>query len=183
MTVNDIDAQVERALRSLTAVARKVARAATWLLVLTVIVCGSSFWLGLEALSGAGQTAWIILGGVFGAIAIWSAAVARWRIGFVRRNVPQVAADVRTLISQGGQQAQTVIDVFQDDELGTGSAMVVSRNVFGARGLVGQGVASSAKLTYAIHAITSFPWLALVSTAISLVFGFLAMFFLLALAL
>ena len=60
---------------------------------------------------------------------------------------------------------------------------MVSRRLYGLRGVVGHGLEGSARLTDAVTAITSFPGLALMAVGISLVFGFLALIFLLALAL
>ena len=76
----------------------------------------------------------------------------------------------------------TVIDVFED---GTSSPTTIgaSRTVVGMRGLSGQTLSGSVKLAHAVHAITSFPWLAFVTVAITSVFGFMAFIFLIALAL
>jgi hypothetical protein len=178
---------VERTVAGITRLAGRVARYATLLLIFTVVTCVGSFWLGLEALSDGIESVWAVLGVVFGAIAIGCAALARLRIGRVRRHVPQIASEVRALVASGGRDAITVIDVF-DTEAETAatseSPRALPRSVVSMRALSSSSAINSATmLTEAIRAITTFPWLALVSVAITSVFGFLALVFLIALAL
>ena len=152
----------------------------------TTVVALGSFLLGLAALSGGIRSVWIVLGIVFGAIAIGAAFVARWRIGAVRRDVPGIAADVRPLIAEG---KEGTID--RDPRLParrrrrptTGSAIVLSRRMYDLRGVMGHGLVGFGPA----HATPSprsrrFPGLALTAIGISLVFGFLGVIFLLALA-
>ncbi len=180
--MTEYDGLVERTVASVVRIANKVTRAATVLLVAAVVIDVGSFWLGLQALSGGIESVWAVLGIVFGAIAIGCAAVARWRIGLVRKHVPAIAAEVRSLVASGKGDELTVIDVFED---GTSSPTTIgaSRSVVGMRGLSGQTLSGSVKLAHAVHAITSFPWLALVTVAITSVFAFMAFIFLIALAL
>jgi hypothetical protein len=70
-------------------------------------------------------------------------------------------------------------DVFEDG----GSAIVLSRQMYGFKNLAGSGLESSARLSATVTAITSFPALVLGAILISMVFGFLGMIFLIALAL
>jgi hypothetical protein len=64
------------------------------------------------------------------------------------------------------------------------SPRALPRSVVSMRALSSSSAINSATmLTEAIRAITTFPWLALVSVAITSVFGFLALVFLIALAL
>ncbi len=186
----NIDRLVRRAVDGITTIAGRAAAFATRLLLGTLVVCVGGFLLGAAALSGGIQTVWIVLGIVFGAIAIGSAFVARWRVGAVRRHVPELADEVRTLISEGKAGTRTVIDTFtiDDDEIdGTrgdsGSAIVLSRQMYGFRNIAGGPLESSARLTAAVTALTSFPLLVLAAVLISLVFAFLGVIFLIALAL
>lgn len=179
--MDDIEGLVERTVASVLRIADRVVMWATLLLIAAVVIDLGSFWLGLEALSGGIESVWAVLGVVFAAIAIGCAFVARWRLGRVRKHVPELVSDVRSLVENGQDTAYTVIDVFDNDD---GPATFgVSRSVIGMKGLVGSGLAGSAKLTQAVTAITSFPWLALATVAITAVFGFLAFVFLIALAL
>lgn len=189
--LSDIDRHVQRAVDGITAIASRAAAFSTRLLLGTLLVCVGGFLLGAAALTGGIQTVWIVLGVVFGAIAIGSAFVARWRVGSVRRHVPELADEVRTLISEGATGTRTVIDTFTIDEDGDGrrdgldggSAFVMSRQMYGFRDMAGSGIESSARLTAAVTALTSFPLLVLAAVLISLVFAFLGVIFLIALAL
>ena len=190
--MSEIDELVQRAVNTVTMIAGRASAFATKLLLGTVVVCVGGFLLGVAALSGGIETVWIVLGIVFGAIAIGGAFVARWRVGSARRHVPELADEVRTLISEGKDTTRNVVETFVVDtgvegagaaDSDTGSAIVLSRQVYGFRDAIGSGLESSARLTAAITALTSFPGLVLMAVAISLVFAFLGAIFLLALAL
>lgn len=183
----EIDELVRRTVATVTMIADKAAAFATRLFVLSAVVCIGGFLLGVAALSGGIEQVWIVLGIVFGTIAVGGALLARWRVGSVRRHVPELADEVRTLITEGRDGTRTVIDAFVVDGDGDGhtggSAIVMSRQMYGFKNAVGSGLESSARLTAAVTALTSFPGLVLGAIAISLVFGFLGVIFLIALAL
>ena len=189
--MSQTDDLVQRAVDGITFVAAKATSFSTKLLLATTAVCVFGFLLGTAALSGGIETVWIVLGIVFGAIAIGGAFVARWRVGSVRRHVPELATEVRGLLSEGTDRTRTVIETFavdadgdgDSDGLNSGSAVVLSRQMYGFKGVVGSGLESSARLTAAITALTSFPMLVLAAVAISAVFAFLGFIFLIALAL
>ena len=190
--MSEIDELVRRTVDMVTMIAKKAARFSTKLLLGVVFVCVAGFLLGVAALSSGIQQVWIVLGLVFGSIAIGSAFVARWRVGSIKRHVPELANEVRSLLSEGKDSTRTVIETFAveaDSDGGSdvsedgGSAIVMSRQMYGFKGLVGSGLERSARLTAAVTAITSFPWLVLVAVLISMVFGFLGFIFLIALAL
>ena len=189
--MSEIDELVQRTVDTVTMIAGKAAGFATKLFIGAAVVCIGGFLLGIAALSGGIQTVWIVLGIVFGAIAIGGALVARWRVGSVKRHVPELADEVRTLISDGKQTSRTVIESFvvdadgdgERDGFSGGSAIVMSKQMFGFKNVVGSGLESSARLTAAVTALTSFPGLVLAAIGISIVFGFLGVIFLIALAL
>lgn len=189
--MSDIDRLAERAVATVTTIATRAAAFSTKVFLGAAIVCVGGFLLGVAALSGGIEKVWIVLGIVFGAIAVGGALVARWRVGSVRRHVPELADEVRTLISEGKDTSRTVIDTFvvdadgdgERDGFGGGSAIVLSRQMYGFRNVVGSGLESSARLTAAVTALTSFPILVLAAIAISIVFAFLGVIFLIALAL
>jgi hypothetical protein len=187
----EIDELVRRTVDTVTLIADRAAAFSTRLFLMAVLICGGGFLLGVAALDGGIRQVWIVLGLVFGAIAVGGAFLARWRVGSVRRHVPELADEVRTLISEGKDTTRTVIDTFVVDADGDGdrdgfaggSAIVMSRQMYGFKDMVGSGLESSARLTAAVTALTSFPALVLGTIAISLVFGFLGVIFLIALAL
>jgi hypothetical protein len=191
--MSEIDDLVQRAVTGVTAIAGRAARFAGRLLLMAIVVCGGGFLLGVAALSDSNgvQAVWIVLGIVFGAIAIGGSFLAWWRVGAVKRHVPELAAEVRTLISEGKDTGRTVVETFVVDTDGdgrrgdpnTGSAIVLSRQMYGFRNVVGSGLESSARLTAAITALTSFPGLVLAAVLVTCVFAFFGFVFLIALAL
>jgi hypothetical protein len=193
--VTDVEQIVRRAVDTITTIAGKAAQFSTKLLLGTVVVCVGSFLLGLAALSGGVETIWSVLAIVFGSIAIGAATVARWRVGAVRRHVPQLAEEVRRLVTDGTDRSRTVIETFAVDpyEGGTGnapggpsdreSAIVLSRRMSGFRGTLGSGLERTVRLSAAVTALTTFPLLVLMAVAISVVFASLGLIFLIALAL
>jgi hypothetical protein len=188
ITMSDIDELVARAVNGVTTIAGRAAAFSTRILLWTIVVCVGGFLLGIAALSGGIQTVWIVLGIVFGAIAIGSAFVARWRIGAVKRHVPDLADEMRALLDRDREAGQVVIDTFVVDgrteaNPGAGSSLVVGRHMYGVRGDVGTGLEGTPYLSAAIRAVTGFPLRMLGAVLISLVFGFLGVIFLIALAL
>ena len=189
--MSDNDRLVQRAVDGVTLIAARAAAFSTKVFLGAAIVCVGGFLLGIAALSGGIEKVWIVLGVFFGAIAIGGSLIARWRVGSVRRHVPELADEVRTLISEGKDSTRTVIDTFVVDADGDGerdgptggSAIVMSRQMYGFKNVVGSGLESSARLTAAVTALTSFPGLVLAAIAISMVFAFLGFIFLIALAL
>ena len=197
----DIDELVHSIVGSVSTIADRAAGFSTKLLLLVVVVCVGGFLLGVAALSGGIQSVWIVLGIVFGSIAIGCAGIARWRVGAVRRHIPELAGEVRTMISEGAPESRTVIDTFVVEVDGEplegasagatgvpgeptqGSASVRSRQMGGFSSSIGPGLARWPQMFAAVRALTTFPFLLLAAVAISMVFGFLGFIFLIALAL
>ena len=189
----EIDELVRRTVAGISMVTSRAAAFSTKLLLGVVLVCVGGFLLGVAALSGGIQTVWIVLGIVFASIAIGCAGVARWRVGAVRRHIPELAGEVRTMISEGQPETRTVIDTFVVDIDGstpdgadgapTDSAIVMSRQMGGFGNAFGPDLARWPRLLAAVRALTTFPFLMLAAIAISMVFAFLGSVFLLALAL
>lgn len=174
----ELDAYATRAVAHVTALATRASRFAGLIAVFVVVVCVGSFLMGLQALDG-GRNVWIVLGGFFGAVAVGSALIGWWRLGSVKRHVPELATEVRNLLGQG-RQAATLIETFQVSDadgtvhyqarLDSSGAVDVTRTLWGLKGVVGTGTETFARLTATITALTSYPVLALSSVLISLVF-------------
>ena len=139
--MSDIDDLVRRTVNGVTLIAGKAAAFSTRLLIMVVVVCVGGFLLGVEALSGGIETVWIVLAFTFGAIAIGCAFVARWRVGSVRRHIPELADEVRTLATEDPNNTRTVVETFVIDtdadgnpiggDGSEGSAIVLSRQMGG----------------------------------------------------
>lgn len=188
--MSDIDQIVRRAVDGITMIAGKASRFSTRILVVTTVVCVGGFVLGVQALSGGIETVWIVLATVFGSLAIGGAVVARWRVGSVRRHAPDLVDEVRALMTDGRDSTRTVIETFAVDPDGdgregtsNGSAIMLSRQMYGFRSASGPGLEQSTRLNQAVTALTTFPLLLLMSVVISSVFAFLGFIFLVALAL
>lgn len=186
--MTDIDEVVRRAVDTITMLAGRAAAFSTRVLLVTTLICVGGFVLGVAALSGGIETVWIVLGICFGSIAIGGAFVARWRVGAVRRHVPELVDEFRQLASRDA--TRTVVESFTVDSSDAdgrpnqgGSTIVMSRHLHGFRGAAGAGFAQSTRLNAALTALTTFPVLMIVAILISAVFGFLGLIFLIALAL
>lgn len=185
----ELERVVQRVVDTVTTIASKATRFAVRLVIGVAIVCIGSLLLGVAALDGGARNVWVVLAVVFATIAIGGPLLAMFRIGLVTRHVPELVDEVRTLIVDGRSAGRTVIDTFDaDDPDRPGragddrSAIGMTRQVHGLRGAVGSGLEGSARLTAAVTALTSFPGLVLSAIAISLVFAFLGVIFLVALA-
>lgn len=176
-TPRDIDAMVDRAAAGIGRISGKVAKYSAVTLVLATVVCIGSLVLGIAALDGGIETVWIVLGIVFAVIAIGGPLVALWRALSARRHAPEILAEVRGLASRGDPD---VIDTFVVDDEG-GSAVVLARQFGGnsARRAPGQ----TPRLAAATSGLAAFPFQILVTLIVTSIFGFLALIFLIALAL
>lgn len=187
--MTDVDQIVRRAVAGITRIAGRAAAFATTILLATAVVCVGGFLLGVAALSGGIETVWIVLGTVFGSLAIGGAFTAAWRAGSVKRHAPELMDEVRALMTDGRDSTRTVIESFaveaDDDPDGAagGSAIVLSRQMSGFRSVAGSGLDRAPRLDAAVTALTSFPLLVLMALAITTVFAFLGFVFLIALAL
>ncbi|MEO6652304.1 MAG: hypothetical protein ABIP17_06580 [Ilumatobacteraceae bacterium] len=184
--MSELEQLAQRVTATVSMIASKATRFARRLLGAVAVVCIGSFLLGIAAFDGGARSVWIVLGGVFAAIAIGGPLLAMWRIGMVTRHAPELVAEVRTLIERGQGTSRTVIDTFDADDpdrpADGRSAITLTREMAGLRGLAGAGLEGSARLTAAITALTGFPITVLTAIAISLVFAFLGVIFLVALA-
>ncbi len=183
----DIDDLVRRAVQTVQSIADRAVSLATKVLLVVAIVSMGGFALGVAALSDGVEQVWVVLGIVFGSIAIGSAILARWRFGTVRRHVPELADEVRTLVAENPEHGRTVIETFVvDDEAGQpadGSAVVMTRQMGRFQAGLGPGIGQSVRLAAAVKALTTFPLLMFAAITITIVFGFLSFIFLIALAL
>lgn len=185
--MSDIDDLVQRTTAFVTNVADKVSGFAGKIFIVAAGICGVSFYLGLEALSGGIETVWIVLGLFFGAIALGGPLVALWRVGSARRHLSDIQREVRTLAEDGGDPSNTVVETIivgdPEGDPNAGSAIVLSRQMGGFQTSFGSDLAKAPHLSDATKALAAFPFQILVTIGITTVFAFLGFIFLIALAL
>jgi hypothetical protein len=182
--MKEIEALVERTVGTIARIADRAARFSSALAALVAAVCVGGLALGVTATSGGLRSVWIVLGVVFGGIAIGAAGLARWRVGSIKRHIPDLVNEMRALISNGTTATRDVIETFSvgEEEPNSESVIEMSRGVLRFKTGLGHGLQTSARLTSAVTALTSFPLLVLASIGITVVFGFLSLIFLIALA-
>ena len=187
--MTDLDELVRRGVDSITTIAGRAARFTGRVLLGVTAVCAGGFLLGVAALSDGIEQVWIVLGTVFGAIAVIGTFRAWWRLGSVARHAPELADELRELLGRGDESTRTVIETFGIDADGAGprtggtSAIVWSRQMHGFGDLADRGTARPPRLGAAVRAVTGLPVLVLPALLITAVFGFLGVIFLVALAL
>jgi hypothetical protein len=192
--MDNVEQLVNRAVDGIVTIARRATGFAAWIFLGTLVVCVGGFVLGVAALSGGIETVWIVLAIFFGAIAIASSGVALWRVAAVRRHVPALTDEIRSLVGDGRDPSQRVVieSFVVDDGTGdggrvgdpaAGSAVVLSRRLYGMRGSTAGATTGTVRLAAATKALTLMPVLLLVAVLISMVFAFSAFLFLIALAL
>jgi hypothetical protein len=161
----------------LTLVRRGTALAAGTLAVVSTI-CIGSFLLGLAALSDDNVTAWIVIGGIFVVIGVGAVALAIFRLWLVKRSATELVVEVQQLLVGDRQTERVVIDTIEASEkVQDQSAVVMSRQFFTLRDSIDGRGAQFIALAYALRAMTTFPFLMLVSTTVTIVFATLAVIF------
>lgn len=185
--MTDIDEIVRRTVESVRVMARKAWGFAGLLLLVVTVVCVTGLLLGIAALDGGIETVWVVLAVTFAAIAIGGPAVALWRIWSIQRHTTLLAGEIRQMILDGGEGGRTVIETFDLDDPARPddgqSAVVLTRRVSGLRGPGGPAMHDAPTMSAAVKALATFPFMVIVSVLISLVFSFLSLIFLIALAL
>ncbi len=171
----------QRAVDAFLTLVRRGTRLAVGTLAIVTLICLGSFALGMAALSGGVETAWILLGGVGLVVAIGSILLAMFRLWAITSISVALVSDLRAVISSDPGVERVVIETVESsDGVQDQSAVVMSRQFFRMNDSVtraGQFVALSA----ALKAVTSFPLLMMLSVATT--FGFAMLAFLFALGL
>lgn len=181
----DADRYATMAVEKITALAGRAAKFGTAVLVFAVLTCGVGFLLGLAAF-GNDATGWWIIGGLGVIVGVGAALLGRWRLGSVKRHVPELVGEVRTMLSDGRQAGAEFVEVFVVDDSASGSptssGMELTRTLWGYKGMVNSGTQTFGRLTAAITSLTSYPVLAILAVLTGLAFCGLSLIFLLVIA-
>ena len=97
----ELDDIARRAVDTVERLATRAARFAGFVCVAALLICTTSFALGLAALDGGIRTVWIVLGLAFGAMAVGRSFVARRRLVKAKRHPDEIAAEVAALVRRG----------------------------------------------------------------------------------
>ena len=161
----------------LTLVRRGTALAVGTLAVVSFI-CVGSFALGLAALSADNRNAWIAIGGVFVVVGVGAVALAIFRLWLVKRSATELVVEVQQLLVGDRKTERVVIDTIEASEkVQDQSAVVMSRQFFTLRDSIDGRGAQFIALAYALRAMTTFPFLMVVATTVTVVFATLAVIF------
>jgi hypothetical protein len=157
-------------------------RLAAGTLAVVVLICVGALFLGVAALSGGMQTAWILLGGIGAVVAIASVVLAMFRLWAITTISVALVNDIQSLISSDPGSERVVIETIESsDGVQDESAVVMSRQFFAMSDTVGGRAGQFVALSLALKSVTSFPLLILLATAITVGFACLSMLFLLGL--
>lgn len=182
--LDDLDQLAQRAVDAVLTLVRRGTALAGGVLFAAVVLGIGGFMLGLAALSGGIEKVWIVIGGFFAIVAIWSVLLAMLRLRSVRTGADMLVTEVRSLIGGDPRSERTVIETVESsDGVQNDGVVVMSRQFFSMKDAIGGRVDQFKTLASALTAVTSFPGLVALATVITFVFFGLSIIFLLALAL
>jgi hypothetical protein len=172
----------QRAVDSFLLLVRRGTRLAVGTLVIVALICLGGFALGLAALDGGVRTAWILLGGIGAAVAIGATVLALFRLWAISTMSVALVTDLQTLMAGDPTSERMVIETVEaSDGVQGESAVVMSRQFFTMNDSVAGRAGQLVALSLALKSITTFPFLLLLSTAITIGFAAMSVLFLLGL--
>jgi len=172
----------QRAVDSFLTLVRRGTRLAAGTLAIVTLICLGGLFLGIAALSGGVQTAWMLLGGIGAVVAIGCVLLAMFRLWAITSLSTALVLDIQNLISNDPGAERVVIETVESsDGVQDQSAVVMSRQFFAMSDSVGVRAGQFVALSLALKSITSFPLLMLLATAITVGFAGLSGLFLLGL--
>ncbi len=183
--VNDSpDRLAQRAVDMFLTLVRRGTALAVGTLAVVTLICVAGFLLGLAALDGGALRVWIVVGGAFAVIGIGAVVVAIVRLWVVKRSAKVLVDEFRQLLAGDTRTERMVIETIEATEgIQDQSAVVMSRQFFTMRDSIGGRAVQFAALGYALRAMTSFPFLMLLATVVTIGFTGLSFIFIAAIAL
>jgi hypothetical protein len=176
----DLDALAQRAVATIGVFSRRAGRLALGTAVFVGMVAAITYAIGIAALSGDAETAWIILGGALVVVAVGAPVLAWWRLASVRRHAPQLVGEVRRMITGDAEAQRVVIDTVETDRStaeappdGRQDRVLVTAQPYQRLRTIALRTDDLPNLQHAMTAVTSFPLLLAAGLALSLVLGFL----------
>jgi hypothetical protein len=157
-----------RTVDSLLTLVHRGTRLAVGTLVIVVVVCLGAFALGIAALSDGIETVWLRFRGFAAFVAIGSVGLAMFRLWAITKLGTALVSDVERLIAGDPRSERIVIETVEaSDGVQDQSAVVMSRQFFTMSDAVGTAGQFTA-LAIALKSVTTFPWLMLLGTVITI---------------
>ena len=117
MTVpGDVDRLVDAALGALGSLARRGSTLTTGVALIALLVVGLSYGIGIAALDGSAQSAWVLLGGILLVTAVGAPLLASLRLRAIPKSTTKLASELRGLLGQSDAARQVVIETVAHDE-------------------------------------------------------------------
>lgn len=172
-----LDALTDRAVAAVARVARAARGTATALVLIVAGLAVFGFVIGVAASGGAGRWFFMAYAGVATVVAIGLALVARSRFAAVERHIPELATEIRSLLSVDPDKGRKLIDAFVvsgpsgDDlivaDMNTPTLRRAGGRLRGMSKVARGGIGGYRQISGAVTAVTAFPMLAGVSLAIA----------------
>jgi hypothetical protein len=181
----DVDALARRAVEVADRFAKRAGRLAVGTALFVAMAAGVTYLIGLAALEGSARSAWLVIGAAMLVVAAGAPLLAWWRLTSVRRHRGELVAEVRRLISGNAEAREIVIDTVESEPTAGRSpggrqelVVIGTQQQFHRLRTFALGDRDLPTLERAMIAVTSFPVLLAVGLLSTLVFGFLALIFL-----
>jgi hypothetical protein len=147
-------------------------------LAIVSLICIGGFVLGAAALSDSGRILWIVVGGAGAIVGIGAVVLAITRLAIVKVSAMTLVEEFQRLLDGDPRTERMVIDTIEaTEDVEHQSAVVMSRQFFTMRDSISGRTAQFVSLGYALRAMTTFPFLMLLATVISIGFvGFSVVF-------
>ena len=169
----------QRAVSMFMTLVRRGTALAGGVLAVVSVICIGGYALGVAALTDQGRVLWILLGGAFVVIGIGAVLLAITRLWLVKRSAFLLADEFQRLLEGDAREERVVIDTIEaSEQVQDQSAVVMSRQFFTLRDSIDGRATQFVALAYALRAMTSFPFLMLIATVVTLGFAGFGLIFL-----
>jgi lysylphosphatidylglycerol synthetase-like protein (DUF2156 family) len=173
-------ALAQRAVDTFLVLVHRGTRLAVGTLAIVVLICLGGLALGAAALDGGMRSAWLLLGGIAAVVAIGAVVLALFRLWAITSMSVALVTDLQTLMSGDPGTERVVIETVEaSDNVQDQSAVVMSRQFFTMNDSVAGRAGQMVALSLALKSITTFPFLLLLATAITIGFAGMSVLFLL----
>ena len=162
----------QRAVAMFLTLVRRGTALAVGVLAVVAVICLGSYALGIAALTDQGRVLWIILGGVFVVVGVGAVVLAITRLWLVKRSSFALVDEFQRLLDGDPREQRVVIDTIEaSEQVQDQSAVVMSRQFFDLRDSIDGRTTQFVALAYALRAMTTFPFLMLLATVVTLGFA------------